>query len=141
MSDRVAIEIHTVQRQQGTEERQSIFCNGRIRIFGEEAVLRYADDTENGTVHTRLTLGPSGCRLENTGALRRVMEFVPGETTTAAMEFPFGRLEFEVVTRSFDRRWDKKTVSQMDATLSYDLYQAGELFSCCELEIEIRPRK
>jgi uncharacterized beta-barrel protein YwiB (DUF1934 family) len=138
MNHQVNITLHTIRRMEGAEEESKCSYTGRLGSKAQTDVLQYMTRDEQGTIRTKITLGDTGCSLENIGDMHRVMEFLPGERTSFAMKMPFGELEMEVHTKEYIIH--KKTVPHLSVTLQYDLYHNGELLSENTLEIGVEPR-
>ena len=129
------------QAVDGQKDVSTVIYEGRCNITDDVAILRYAAKDENGNIITKIELHEDGCILENTGDIRRRMEFIPGKRTVSKMQLPMGCLEMIVDTHTYDLQVIKEEPKCMKIILEYALYTGDALMTENKLEIKAGVRQ
>ena len=97
----VIIAIHARQRLDGQDFHTRQNFTGTLCPTDGGWLLAYREETPDGTVDTRLTLGENAGSLSRCGAVHCQMEFSPGRTGPAPYETRLGRLDLQLSTTYF----------------------------------------
>lgn len=139
MSTKVRIEILTTQYVDEQKDVSRVEYQGECNIQDKVAVITYRTEEQSGLVETILTLKGTGCYMENRGAVKRTMEFVPGQKTMTTLRLPMGRLDLGVDTHRYELQVGKERADCMQVLLVYDLYQRENKMAENKLEIWTTP--
>ena len=139
MNRKVIIERITTQCVDGQKDVNRVSYRGRCNLTPECATIQYMNVDEAGRVRTKLELQEDGCLLQNTGDMKRTMQFAPGRRTRTKMMLSVGCMEMDVVTHRYERNQWQGTEPHLHAVLAYDLYSGGALVASNTLDIHVSP--
>lgn len=136
MNSNICISVQGIQNTGDGLESILTKATGAYYFKNGFHVINYRELDEQGTATDNiLFLSEKEMRLNKSGSMAGRFQFLEGEKTLAEYLTPFGKMDFEVETVSYQLSVQTETIK---AKLSYRLYADGRLFLENNLSVYIQ---